>query len=644
VETHRSLRALLVDVPPGHGRAICHALEEAGWHVDAEHADGAAALGDALQRRGWQVVLYGGDGREAVPARKALALVRLADPHLPFLAVSPHARAGDLSAVVRGLDGAAAVVADPADLPRALRKTLDTVRFKRRVGGAHKLLLAQQAVTDHVAAGLEAGELCARVLGTLGDTLGWSCGAVWRPAAAGSILRCAGTWHAADRPDLASLAEASEAATFAPGQGLPGRVWAFRRPAWVAHVGADGDEPRAPLAVRAGLLTAVAFPIALADRCTGVIEFFSRGIKQPNAEVSAMFTTVGAQLASYLERAGASADDRLRRWLDAAGALAVGLDDGGRVVLASRAACAALARSEDELLGRSWEAASERSPATLTWKRTALPGGEVLVVGEVVPSGRSAQRVSSHESGALERALRDGELDLRFMPVASLPTGSIVALEARPHWEVAERGPLTPAALWAAADRSGTLPQVAAWLLDALAARTAGWAARGLTPEVSFAVPAALVDRAGIAAALRERAGAAGWERLTVELAGDPFGTAAAIAELRELGAGVALRGLGTADVPLSRLRALPVTALKLDGALLRGVPGDADAANVAAALIGLAAALERTAVADGVALEAQRAFLVAHRCPRAQGPLIGPPVPAAALEPLLAAANRAVA
>ena len=71
----------------------------------------------ALQRRGWGAVLYGGDGPNPVPARKALALVRLADPHLPFLAVSPFVHAGDLKAVVRGLDGDAAVVPDPARAP-----------------------------------------------------------------------------------------------------------------------------------------------------------------------------------------------------------------------------------------------------------------------------------------------------------------------------------------------------------------------------------------------------------------------------------------------------------------------------------------------------------------------------------------------
>ena len=63
---------------------------------------GPEALSAALQHRGWDAVLYGGDGPLAVPSRKALALVRLADPHLPFLAVSPHMRPGELSASCAG--------------------------------------------------------------------------------------------------------------------------------------------------------------------------------------------------------------------------------------------------------------------------------------------------------------------------------------------------------------------------------------------------------------------------------------------------------------------------------------------------------------------------------------------------------------
>src|SRR3954447_2555688 len=316
---YRSLRALLVDVPPAHGRLIVRAMEEAGWRLRTEHADGADALVAALRGRGGGAVLYGRGGPQAVPARKALELVRLADPHLPFLAVSPFVHAGDLAAMVRGLDGAAAVVPAPAQLPRALQRALDATRLRRRVGGAHRFLLAQQAITDHVAAGLEPRELVERVLATLGETLGFSCGAVWTPSPDAGELRCAATWHRANAtPDVVALAEAFGRAVLAAGQGLPGRVWAFRRPSWVTDAKGGSSEPRAAMARRAGLMTAMAFPIATADRCVGVIEFYSHGVTQPNPEISAMFATVGSQLAQYLERRSQPATQGARRWVDAA--------------------------------------------------------------------------------------------------------------------------------------------------------------------------------------------------------------------------------------------------------------------------------------------------------------------------------------
>ena len=152
----RSLRALLVDVPPAHGRVIVRAMEEAGLAAaDRARRRRRRAGGRAARAAAGARCSTAATGPQAVPARKALELVRLADPHLPFLAVSPFVHAGDLAAMVRGLDGAAAVVPDPAQLPRALSRALDATRLRRRVGGAHRFLLAQQAITDHVAAGLE---------------------------------------------------------------------------------------------------------------------------------------------------------------------------------------------------------------------------------------------------------------------------------------------------------------------------------------------------------------------------------------------------------------------------------------------------------------------------------------------------------
>ena len=404
----------MIDVPRWYAGVLVSHLADAGWTVEAEHADGADALSAALQRRGWSAVLYAGDERGAVPARKALALVRLADPHLPFLVVSRNIRRGDLSSVIRGLDDAAMVVSEPSQLARALTRELDAAGLRRRVGSAHHLLLAQQEIGDHLAAGLECRELCERVLATLGETLGWSVGVVWRPAEEDSLLHCSAIWHAAGaRPELAAFAEHTRAQRFAPGQGMPGRVWAFRRPAWVADVSRDARMPRAGEAMRAGLMAAVAFPLAVGDDCAGVMELFAPGVREPSAELSAMFATVGGQLAHYLHRRRRedaeslrlrAALDRTRGFLDAAGALIVVLDGDGAVLLANARACSAVGVREPELLGRDWFALAvpqaERPAA-----RTAfglLVAGEADSLGHRLPAAGGRRRTVAWHGAALD--------------------------------------------------------------------------------------------------------------------------------------------------------------------------------------------------------------------------------------------------
>ena len=368
VAPHRSIRALLVDVGPARRSQILEALTGAGWPVRADPVEGTDALSAALARRGWDVVIYAGEGEQPVPARKAMALVRRADPQLAFVAAVPSVHPGDLSGFVQGLGPDAILAPDPARLPELLERALAAARAARPdAQDAHRLLLAQRAITDHVAAGLAPDELCARVLATLGETLGWTCGAVWRPGGERSMLRCTALWHDAAGPQVAAFAEVTRRLELAPGRGPAGRAYAFRRPAWVGDVTADGSMPRRNEAVRAGLTSAVAFPIALADDCAGVLEFFSEAIEEPDAAVAATFATVGGQLAQYLERRRLQADesrrveatlraerDRAQHYLDVAGTMLVVLDREGRVLVINRKCCAILDRTEDEMLGRDW--------------------------------------------------------------------------------------------------------------------------------------------------------------------------------------------------------------------------------------------------------------------------------------------------
>jgi EAL domain-containing protein (putative c-di-GMP-specific phosphodiesterase class I) len=81
----------------------------------------------------------------------------------------------------------------------------------------------------------------------------------------------------------------------------------------------------------------------------------------------------------------------------------------------------------------------------------------------------------------------------------------------------------------------------------------------------------------------------------------------------------------------------MPVGTLKIDRAFLRAVPESREASAIVEAILDLARALGRTAVAEGVETEEQRAFLAAQGCPLVQGYLLGAPMPPDEVEALLA-------
>src|SRR5258707_5393527 len=79
-----------------------------------------------------------------------------------------------------------------------------------------------------------------RVLSAIGDALGWDAGALWTPSKDG--LRCAEAWSAPGFDGSEFLARTRHR-TLAAGEGLPGRVWATRQPAWIVDVAADANFP-----------------------------------------------------------------------------------------------------------------------------------------------------------------------------------------------------------------------------------------------------------------------------------------------------------------------------------------------------------------------------------------------------------------
>jgi PAS domain S-box-containing protein len=162
---------------------------------------------------------------------------------------------------------------------------------------------AQHAVTRVLAASTTLGEATPKILQAVCEVSGWVVGAIWDVDRAADVLRCVDVWRRQNAAaNIAGFETETRALTFARGVGLPGRVWASGESSWVPDVTRESNFPRATEASAAGLHAGFAFPIRLADEVTGVVEFFSEEIREPDKDLLAMVTALGSQIGQFIAR------------------------------------------------------------------------------------------------------------------------------------------------------------------------------------------------------------------------------------------------------------------------------------------------------------------------------------------------------
>jgi signal transduction histidine kinase/CheY-like chemotaxis protein len=129
----------------------------------------------------------------------------------------------------------------------------------------------------------------------------WPVGHVHLKDSAG-VLVSTSLWHLDNPERYETFRKVSEAMTFAPGTGLPGRVFEERKPAWIVDVTKDPNFPRSNAAQGTGLRAGFAFPVLVGDEVVAVMEFFSDEPAQPDDAVLTIMAHVGGQLGRVIER------------------------------------------------------------------------------------------------------------------------------------------------------------------------------------------------------------------------------------------------------------------------------------------------------------------------------------------------------
>jgi PAS domain S-box-containing protein len=183
-------------------------------------------------------------------------------------------------------------------IKRDITRRTREISARRR---SEQRLALQYGITRILSRSIDFVEGTHEILQTVCESLGWQVGVLWAVDHQGDALRCIDFWH---RPsmNLDGFETASRTRTFTRGVGLPGRIWASAKPAWIPDVSRDPNFPRLSQAVQADLRGAFGFPIHLGDEIVGVMEFFSQEIQQPDQDLNDIVASVGFQIGQFQER------------------------------------------------------------------------------------------------------------------------------------------------------------------------------------------------------------------------------------------------------------------------------------------------------------------------------------------------------
>jgi len=234
----------------------------------------------------------------------------------------------------------------------------------------------------------------------------------------------------------------------------------------------------------------------------------------------------------------------------------------------------------------------------------------------------------------LRHALERDELVLHYQPKIRLSDGEICGVEALVRWQHPVRGLLPPAEFLPAAEQSGLIEPLTAWVLRRALADQRDWLAAGRTWPVAVNVSARNLEAPGfadfVAATVAEYGIPADMLMLEVTetaLAGDAATATRTVIDLVGLGAGVAVDDFGVGYTSLSQLRNVPVSEIKIDQVFVRGIVQNPQSEAIVRSVIELAHGLGCWVTAEGVEGAEVRQWLAEAGCDAVQGTLLSAPL-----------------
>ncbi len=237
----------------------------------------------------------------------------------------------------------------------------------------------------------------------------------------------------------------------------------------------------------------------------------------------------------------------------------------------------------------------------------------------------SAERLAL--ASDLRTAVMRGEIELHYQPKVRLADQKTIGMEALARWPHPRRGMLAAADFVGLAEQSHLISELTEQVLDMALRQTALWWADDMAVQVCVNLPARDLHSIHLAEMVGQALERHGLPpdalRLDINeqvLAAKPTQAAATVAELAALGVGISLDDFGTGYSSLAQLTRLGISEVKLDPALVSGLPHCSESTMTVKSLIRLAQSLGIRSIGEGVETTGAAAALRMIGCDGAQG------------------------
>jgi diguanylate cyclase (GGDEF)-like protein len=240
----------------------------------------------------------------------------------------------------------------------------------------------------------------------------------------------------------------------------------------------------------------------------------------------------------------------------------------------------------------------------------------------------------------LRAALARDDLSVAYQPIVDVADGVIRGVEALLRWESSDRGAVSAHYMIEAAEQTGLIIKIGAWVLERACRDHASWSAAypDMPLELAVNVSARQLMSGDFAATVSNilssthmRPASLILEVTESILIDDSEGAMIALAGLKSLGVQLALDDFGTGFSSLSYLRRLPIDIVKIDRTFIANLKPPFHA-TITAAVTNLAHILGLSVTAEGVETADQRAAIKAIGCECAQGYLYARPMPSSGI------------